>query len=218
MHDCADGQMRDLLPGYVNKTLSAEDHAAVDNHLATCDDCVAEIEVIEAAVRAFAAPQVNIAKIVKALPATPRSAKRSMFAGTAWRVAAAIGVVLIGAGSVFALRGFFVPAGTQTQTAAVAPAPAASATLATTEPVAPPAPVAAPIATAATTNAPAASSKHRGTTISFGGGLSDLSDAQLDALMSELDALDSIPSAEPETHLTPIVPMIPQADGGHHAQ
>jgi hypothetical protein len=52
-------------------------------------------------------------------------------------------------------------------------------------------------------------------TISFGGGLSDLSDDQLDTLMGELDGLDALPSAEPETHLTPI---LPPADGGHSAR
>ena len=41
----------------------------------------------------------------------------------------------------------------------------------------------------------------------------DLSDDQLDALMAELDGLDALPSAEPETHLTPILPP----DGGHGA-
>jgi len=211
MRDCADGQMRDLLPGYVNQTLSAEDHAAVENHLSTCEDCAAEIEVIEAASRAFAAPVVNIAKIVKALPAAPRRTLRPAFAGSAWRIAAGIGVVLLGAGSVVMLRGLIVPEPTQT---AATPAPVAAATaLATTESTISPA-----TAVARPRGTPAASPKQRTATMSFGGGLSDLSDAQLDALMSELDALDAIPSAEPETHLTPIVPMTPQADGGHHAQ
>ncbi len=211
MRDCADGPMRDLLPGYVNKTLSARDHAAVENHLSTCEECAAEIEVIEAASRAFAAPAVHIAKIVKALPAPPRHVTRPTFAGTAWRLAAGIGVVLIGAGSVVLLRGFIAPAPTQT---AAARAPAAATTaLATTESTTSPA-----AAVQQPKSTPVASPQHRTATMSFGGGLSDLSDAQLDALMSELDALDSIPSAEPETHLTPIVPMTPPADGGHHAQ
>jgi len=211
MRDCADGQMRDLLPGYVNKTLSAEDHAAVEDHLATCDDCIAEVEVIEAAARAFTAEPIDVAKIVKALPAAPRHANRHAFAGSAWRIAAAIGVVLIGAGSVVVLRGYFTAAPAQT---AVAPVPVPSGTaLAATESTTP-----AAVPAPAPKRAPVASPKQRTATMSFGGGLSDLSDEQLDALMSELDALDSIPSAEPETHLTPIVPMTPPADGGHHAQ
>jgi hypothetical protein len=212
MRDCADGQMRDLLPGHVNKTLSAADRAAVEAHLATCGDCAAEIAVIEAAARAFPAPQINIAGIVGALPAAPHRASR--FSGAAWRVAAGIGVVLIGAASVVLLRGFGASALVQTA-AAPAPAPAGAA-LASTESA--PAPA---VAIPARASRPAASSTHAAATMSFGGGLSDLSDEQLDALMSELDTLDSIPSAEPETHLTPIVPMTPltpPADGGHHAQ
>jgi hypothetical protein len=37
----------------------------------------------------------------------------------------------------------------------------------------------------------------------------------LNTLLGELDALQALPSAEPETHLSPIVPL---ADGGHNAR
>jgi hypothetical protein len=52
---------------------------------------------------------------------------------------------------------------------------------------------------------PLAAPRPASASISFGGGLGDLTDEQLDTLLGEIDALDALPSAEPETHLTPIV-------------
>src|ERR1019366_3181040 len=207
MHDCADGDMRDLLPGYVHGTLSAAERTTVAAHLETCADCAAEVELIETASRAFPAPKVDLGRIVKALPAAPRGARRGVAAGHAWRVAAAIGIVAIGAFSVIALREFFRAAPRQ---AASVPAPAAGSALATTD--APHAPIV--VDSPVHVSSPAVSSKLR-SGISFGGGISDLTDDQLNTLLGELDALQSLPSTEPETHLSPIVPL---ADGGHNAR
>jgi anti-sigma factor RsiW len=206
MHDCADGDMRDLLPGYVHGALSAAERATVAAHLETCADCAAEVELIAAVSRAFPAPTVDLGRIVKALPAAPRGARRGVAAGRAWRAAAAIGIVAIGAFSVIALRGYF--SATPRRTASV-PAPATGAALATTDAPHAPIVVDSPIHV----NSPAVSSKPR-SGISFGGGISDLTDDQLNTLLGELDALQALPSTEPETHLSPIVPL---ADGGHNA-
>jgi hypothetical protein len=68
---------------------------------------------------------------------------------------------------------------------------------------------------ASTEQTPGAAGAARTHSISFGGGLGDLSDDQLAALLSELDTLEALPTTEPETHLSPIVP---EADGGHNAR
>jgi anti-sigma factor RsiW len=211
MHDCADGDMRDLLPGYVHGTVSAAERATVAAHLETCADCAAEVELIAAASRAFSAPAVDFGRIVKALPAAPRGARRGVAAGRAWRVAAAIGIVAIGAFSVIALREFFRAAPRQAASVpASVPVPAAGTALATTD--APHAPIV--VDSPVHVSSPAVSSNPR-SGISFGGGISDLTDDQLNTLLGELDALQALPSTEPETHLSPIVPM---ADGGHNAR
>src|ERR1035437_1152208 len=109
MHDCADGDMRDLLPGYVHGALSAAEHATVAAHLETCADCAAEVELIAAASRAFPAPTVDLGRIVKALPAAPRGARRGVAAGHAWRVAAATRIGAVGAVSGIAPPGCLGP-------------------------------------------------------------------------------------------------------------
>lgn len=207
MNDCQNGDMRDLLPGYVHGTLSAADRSAVTTHLETCADCATEAGLIANASRAFPVPVLDVERIVKALPSAPRHSNRGWLAGGAWRAAAAIGLLALGAYSVVAVRARFSAASRQT---AAASAPTTSTAVAATSPRAVPVIDAPPRAIA-----PAAASGTRAQGMSFGGGLSDLSDEQLDALLAELNALDSLPSAEPESHLTPIVPM---ADGGHNAR
>jgi hypothetical protein len=207
MNDCQNGDMRDLLPGYVHGTLSAADRSAVATHLATCADCSAEAGLIGTASRAFPVPVLDVERIVKALPSAPRHSSGGWLAGGAWRAAAAIGLLALGAYAMVAVRARFNAVSRQT---AAASAPATNAAVAATSPRAVPV-----IDTPARVIEPAAASGPRAQGMSFGGGLSDLSDEQLDALLAELNALDSLPSVEPESHLIPIVPM---ADGGHNAR
>ena len=207
MNDCLDGEMRDLLPGYVHGTLSGAERAAVSSHLLTCADCAAEADLIATASHAYSVPAIDVERIVRALPSTPRGSQRAWFATGAWRAAAAVGLIALGAYSVVVVRSRLgAPA---RETAAVS-APATGTSDAAASPRAVPA-----IDSPARAMATATASRTRAKGMSFGGGLSDLTDEQLDALLAELDALDSLPSAEPETHLTPIVPL---ADGGHNAR
>ncbi len=210
MNDCADGDMRDRLPGYVHGTLTAAERSAVAAHLATCADCSAEVELIRAASRAFVAPAVNVKAIVAALPAPPRRTARFAFAGRAQQIAAAIAIIAIGALSAVMLRDRPY---SSTRVASARPAPVdTSTTLAAAAP--PPASTPAASNSAAHERRMPARAASGRATMSFGGGLSDLSDEQLDTLLGELDGLDALPSVEPETHITPI---LPPADGGHGA-
>lgn len=207
MRDCKDGNMRDLLPGYVHGTLSAQERANVAAHVETCTDCVAELELIETASRAIRAPKVDIGRIVKALPAAPRRSDRSPLARQLLQIAAAIAIVALGAFSVITARAIFSSGAKQTATVAK---PLPSSALATTD--APPKTIV--VDSPVRVISPAVTSKPR-SGLSFGGGISDLTDDQLNTLLSELDGLQALPSAEPESHLTPIVP---RADGGHNAR
>jgi hypothetical protein len=210
MRDCADGNLRDLLPAYVHETLPAAERARVAAHVGSCVDCAAEVELIRAALRAYPAPAVDIRRIVKSLPAAPRERRSGgRLAGREWLVAAAVGFVVIGAISIVSLRGAFsakpiaraVPsAGSRAESATVAVAKAA--------PVPDTPAVVAPSGRAASPRTVAPS-------ISFGGGLGDLTDEQLNMLLGEIDALDALPTVEPETHLTPII--VPD-EGGHRAR
>ena len=208
MRDCEDGNMRDLLPAYAHGALSDAERAEVSAHLAMCRDCAAELELIEAASRAYLAPKIDVSKIVKSLPSAPRGPRVPFFTTRAGQLAAAVAIMAVGALSVLALRGWFRG---NTYDVEVGGRALASNDTARS-------PRAAVLDSPAVVSAPAArdsATKPVASGLSFGGGLSDLTEDQLDTLLNELGALDAMPSAEPETHLTPIVPP---ADGGHSAR
>ncbi len=119
-------------------------------------------------------------------------------------LAAGLGLLVFGAMRLFLAS----PEASVAKAPGIAPAPAVVQPKATIE-------SSVVAAAPAQVHAPVASGTHRGATISFGGGLDDLSDEQLAALLSELDTLEALPSTEPETHMSPIVP---EADGGSNAR
>jgi hypothetical protein len=168
------------------------------------------MELIRAAMRAYPEPAVDIRPIVASLPAAPREGRSGgAFAGRAWLIAAGVGFVVIGAVSVVSLRGTFraQPIARAVPSAA-SHAESATVTIAKTAPVPHTPALVAPATRAASPRAAAPS-------ISFGGGLGDLTDEQLNTLLGEIDALDALPTVEPETHLTPII--VPD-EGGHRAR
>ena len=210
MNDCPDGDMRDLLPGYANGVLTAEMHERVGAHVARCTDCAAEVALIRTVGAAYPAPKIDVARIVAALPQPARQTHGAVgrWRARQWRIAAGVAMIAIGGISVVVLRSTMH---------------SASAPVLTPAPIA----VQAPVATVSPAEKPSAPTELAQLTprstpvelgeLSFGGGLSDLSDAQLKSLLREIDSLDGAPSTEPEVHATPIVPaVVPSHEGGTH--
>jgi anti-sigma factor RsiW len=220
MRDCADVSVRDLLPEFVHGVLPAGERERVGAHVAACADCAAEVALIRTAARAYRgrAAVVDVARIVAALhaavpapgPQAVAPARRTLAGGSGdtrrWRIAALVSFLMLGAVSIAALRGVF--------SGANAASPLASATPATvTAPGADQHPVPTPVRIAQRESL--AKAAPRAAQLSFGGGLSDLTDDQLKALLREIDSVDALPSTDPETH----VPLtIPLRDGGYNAK
>jgi anti-sigma factor RsiW len=208
MRDCPDGTIRDLLPDFVHETLSAAEHARMERHLAACVDCTAEVELIRSARAALAAltPAVDVSRIVASLPATPTASLQRSARLPGWRMAAAVGLVALGGLSVVLLRGIFVraPGGATVTAAGVVATPGA---------VPDSGPVMRQPPAAARGREVAVTRHEEG--VSFGGGMSDLTDDQLKTLLREIDALPATPNTEPEVHTTAIAPFY---DGENHAR
>lgn len=206
MRDCPDAAMRDLLPDFVHGTLPAGDRVRVAEHVAGCADCAAEAGLIRSAHLAFGAamPRVDVSRIVAALPLASSVPVARWGLSMAWRIAAAFALVALGSLSVVVLRGAF----SDTPLAANRPAASDSAPAGSGLDERPAAkqvrvaPRAVEIAAAAPEG------------LSFGGGLSDLTDEQLQVLLREIDGLQATPTVEPEVHATPI---LPPREGGTHA-
>lgn len=97
MRDCSNAGIRDALPDLMHGTLPAERRAAVRAHVDACADCRAELELLMRVRGTVAAPRVDVARIVAALPAyrsvgSWRRAFRPM-----WQAAAAVLLIVGGA-------------------------------------------------------------------------------------------------------------------------
>ena len=187
MSDCPNAEIRDLLPDFVHGTLAGADRAPVESHLASCADCTSEVSLLRAARGALSAgaPPVDVASIVRSLPAPPSSVARPSVPGVVsiedarrarnsptriagWWRAAAVLLVAAGATTVAVMKGG-PPGPSNPTTVVVAPTVTAPA-----------------VATAG---------------LSLAAGVSDLSDDDLVALLGDIDDLDAAPATEPATLL-----------------
>ena len=228
MNDCLSAEMRDVLPDVVHGRLDAVKLAEVEAHVASCDACAAELELLRAVVASMPiVPAMDVQRIVAALPiaakqglllhrgngepasepARPVGRSRSMWSNPFLRAAAAVVIVAAGGLSLLVGRDVLNPeaqvGGNDRRVAA------------TSRPVAPP--------SAATTVAPSApavveSSRASAPVPAAAAGLvmsevDDLSDEHLVALLSEMDSIDALPDVEPET----LSPAVADSDSGADA-
>src|SRR5215216_4378181 len=185
MRDCPSAEIRDLLPDFASGSLKGEARARVDAHVAQCADCAAELELLRAVRRLGRdVPPVDVARIVAALPPAPRGRGPRRFA--IWRVAAAVAVLAGGAAAVRVVREGSMSAGVGAESTAALPP---TATTATTVAPSPPGDsgrqvaVAAPRSDSPRLRQPAAPAAPG---MSLAGGVSDLSDADVESLLAEL--------------------------------
>lgn len=188
MTDCTNGEIRDLLPEYIHGTLSADARQRVEAHVADCPPCTDESALLRR-IRASlsAAPAVNVAAIVAALPPSPALRSRLVASASsprrAWhaqpwlRVAAGL-VLAVGAGSLFFSR-LDNGAVATVDPLPVATAPSAVVADATPESV-------------ASTRAPRAAAEL--TT----GVSDDLSDDELRGLLDDIEKFKGLPAEESE--------------------
>jgi anti-sigma factor RsiW len=210
MRECENEDLRDALPEYVAGRLAGPDRARVSEHLAGCADCAAEAELLRVAQRVMTqdVPRIDVARIVAALPAPPRTAtgpalvrsdadiapagrstrpvvrRPSRATGfrplwTGWRIAAAVSTIAVGGLSVAVLRDL----GEGRRRPIAVPAVVASAT------------------TESAPASPDGDTEHIASAdpgMALGGGLSDLSDVEMEGLLKDLDAIEASPSDEPD--------------------
>lgn len=207
MTDCPNARMRDLLPDFVHGSLRGEGRAEVEAHLETCASCTAEVTLLRSVRAALSRPPaldpIRIASAIPPAASVPRRAEVPM----AWRRAAVIVIVALGGLSVLVLRDGVPGRGTDDRARMArtdtVPAPRRDVVV--------PAPTARPaVAQAPVSGAPAVRVASAGGTafgMSFVGGMSDLSSAELELLLSELDTFDGVIAEEP-------IEMLPELELG----
>jgi len=168
MTDCLNVEIRELLPEYLSGTLSARRREEVREHVTACEDCAQELALLQLVREAYAeaAPAVNVGAIVAALP---RQASRPAI--RSWRRSQAFQIAA--AVSFIALGGISLAVVRSFSNGDPTGAPVDSVVAANTA--------------ATNGNMPA---------ISFAGGISDLGDEDLEALLSALESIQALPVTE----------------------
>ena len=233
MTECLNAEMRDALPDYLNGTLDGARTAEVRAHLAVCDECAAELELLRiVAASAPAAPSIDIARIANAIP-TPtrygfkvhrggadgesresepsvvpiRNRPRRIWSNRALKIAAGLAIVTAGGLSLFVGRDVLRPESQvgQTKSVSVEVAPTAP------EVTVPPAPVSAAPSPKPQPRVVASTSTAE---LSLTGDLQELSDEHIATLLNEMDRMDGLPSSEPDA----VEPVVATSGSGGASQ
>jgi len=194
MNKCTDSNIQEMLPDLLHGTLPADAEERVEAHLATCDECREDVEVLRTVkTAAVFAPQIDVDRVVRQIPpyraivpVTERPASTRM---VSWLVAAALAVVVVGGGSLVLMR----------PNAGKVQSPVASTEL-------PPRPTATESTSGvsgvqnggisvktATSTAPA-----RPRALALAANVDDLSDGDLVQLMNDMSRFDALPASEPD--------------------
>lgn len=199
MSDCRNAEVRDRLPELLHERLEESARAVLVAHVEQCADCRAELVLLREArvVLLSGEPTVDIGAIARSVVARTRTSAvtpvRRLPVGRRpwmdWRIAASIVLLVIAGGSVMTMRnwgrlGAVGPV-------AMTPAPRSSAPNVDTS-----API---IVTTAEPTARALRTDSEATAeLSAAGGVGDLSESDLRALLQDLDGIDAVPATEPE--------------------
>ena len=201
MTDCPNGDIRDLLPELLHGRLEPSERARAEQHVATCDACSAELELLRTLRSTMRrAPAIDAAAIAAAIPAYRPPVRQRSWGG--WRAAAAIAAIAVGGTSIAivgresdaGVRDGVAAARTESTTVSQAtPSIAPESAGRTTTSIDPtPAPPTAPVAAAPAAAEPVSLAM-------TGGAIGELSDGELSTLVNELESLDALPSEDVES-------------------
>lgn len=186
MHDCSNGPMRDLLPLWVHGALPSDEAAAVAAHVAKCAACASEVRLIRRVALALHVPAPDAARIAAAVPSA-RQVRARVARSRNWRFAAAASFLLVASVSLLMLRGR-------------TPAKAVPDMVTNDVLAAAPMPLVVPVESVHVTLEGIDRIEGRdGPSLSGISSVGELSDAQLRVLLADLETLDALPGALPDS-------------------
>ena len=192
MNKCTDSDIQELLPDLLHGALAEAEKARVDAHVATCESCQEDLDVLRTVKSAAVfAPSIDVDRVVRQIapyraivPAVEAPARTRV---ASWLVAATLALFVVGGGSVLMTR--------QNSSGASVKAPPidSAAQVAITQPSGPSRlPVATPNPKI---TEPASSHPHA---LALAAEADGLSDRGLVQLMNDMDTFDALPGSEPD--------------------
>jgi hypothetical protein len=191
MNNCMDTEIQEMLPDLLHRTLAADTRARVEAHVASCEQCREELEVLRTVKSAAVfAPVINVDQVVRRIPPyqkiVPAVERPATTRVVSWLVAATMAIALIGGGSLVLARRD-VP---DTRTAAVIPDPPVSNP---SQPALEPTGVPGSRSQPGPTVPAAAPHTHA---LALAADVGGLSDGNLEQLMTEMAQFDALPATE----------------------
>lgn len=192
MNKCTDNDVREMLPDLLHGALGAHAMERAEAHLATCEECRAELQVLRAVKSAAVfAPTIDVDQVVRRippyrpivpaveLPARPRL--------VTWLVAATVAIAVVGVGSMLVTR--------QDATKTLTSAAATPSTKIPAEPT--PVTSKTPEAGTLSGSAVATGQPHTHThALALAADVDGLSDGNLVQLMNDMNRFDALPATE----------------------
>lgn len=183
MTDCPYPEIRDSLPDLLHGRLGEADKATLSAHVESCASCRAELALLgEVRASAPIAPRIDVERVAAALPVravvvpeAPRQPARPGVSSPIWKLAAAMAIAISGA-LLVQDRGAVSEAGSRTVVISPVPVQAGGAGDLLESPLA---------------------TEDNGS-LSLVAGVHELTDDQIESLLIELDAIETVPSGEPE--------------------
>ena len=182
MNKCTNNEIQDLLPDLEHGRLSVAMRQSVELHLADCESCREDLRIIRTVKSAAVfAPAINVESVVRQIPPyrmpVPAREAPARSRVAQWLVAATVGVLLIGGGTLLKNRQSdeattIGPDGAPGQVVYYGPAGSGPES-----------------AIAVAQHTPA---------LSLAADTRELSDGNIQQLMDELDNMDALPNSEPE--------------------
>jgi anti-sigma factor RsiW len=191
MNKCTENEIREMLPDLLHRTLAADTRARVEAHVASCEHCREELEVLRTVKGAAVfAPVINVEDVVRQIPPyrtiVPVVERPTTTRVVSWLVAASMAIAVIGGGSLVLARRD-VPNG---QTAAVITDPPVSIP---SQPVSEP--TGTPTSGSQSETRVAVAEPHTHA-LALAADVGGLSDGSLEQLMIEMAQFDALPATE----------------------
>src|ERR1700693_2241488 len=105
MNKCMNSDIQEMLPDLLHRTLSDEARKRVEAHVATCESCQEDVDVLRTVKSAaIFAPSIDVDRVVRQIPPyrtiVPAIERPASTRVVSWLVAASLALVVLGGGSV----------------------------------------------------------------------------------------------------------------------
>jgi anti-sigma factor RsiW len=190
MNKCTEVDVQEMLPDLLHGKLDARARARVEAHVATCEDCAEDLEVLRTVKSAAVfIPAIDVDRVVRQIlpyriivPAAQVPARSRV---VSWLVAASLAVVVLGGGSLLMIQQKPLPQRVASVDSGKSGSKAGQLVARNTNPP-------------SVTSRGLSNGEPRPHALAMATGVDGLSDNNLRQLMNDMDSFDALPTTEPE--------------------